>query len=165
MNVPLDAGPGLGRHEGARMLRIRNPRDLAAGLLLLVFAAGVLWFGRNLSVGLASRMGPGYIPNLLAWAIAAFGLLIALRGMAVDGRRLEAWPLKPIVLILGATLIFGQAIERFGLVIAAALLIAVASVAAPDYRWRESLVFAAALTLLSVVLFPLALGLSLRIWP
>jgi hypothetical protein len=52
---------------------LRAPNDLLAGLLLLLCAWLAWWFGRDLSVGTAFRMGPGYIPRLLTWFVFGFG--------------------------------------------------------------------------------------------
>ena len=62
---------------GAARRLIAGPTELAAGLFLLVVAALAWWFAQPLKVGTAYRMGPGYVPILLAWITGAFGAVLA----------------------------------------------------------------------------------------
>jgi putative tricarboxylic transport membrane protein len=140
-------------------------RDFAAGMVLLIFAAGAWWFGRHLPMGSGARMGPGTMPMLIAGTLAVLGGVIALRAALIESPRLEAWALRPMLLVVAPLALFGIAIERVGLVIAALATVIVAGLAARDFRWHEILAAAAALTAFSVLVFRVGLGLSLRVWP
>jgi hypothetical protein len=83
----------------------------------------------------------------------------------VRGAALERWSLWRMGLVLAAIAAFAYGIRPLGLVPTGALLVAAASVAAPDVRWRESLVFGACLLLFTVLLFVYAIGLPLQLWP
>ena len=144
---------------------LRAPHDLLAGLCLLACAGLAWWFGRDLSVGTAFRMGPGYIPRLLTWIILGFGVLLLVRAFVMHGPRLAPWPLRPIVLVLGAMLVFAVSVERAGLLIAATLSVGMGALATPQNGWRSVLALAIGLAAGACVLFPVLLQLPLRVLP
>ena len=144
---------------------LRAPNDLFAALFLLACAAAAWWFGRDLSTGTAFRMGPGYIPRGLTWIVAGFGAVLLVRAFAWPGPPLARWPLRPIVLVLGAMVLFGLTVERAGLLFASAMAVALAALAAPQPRWREVALLAAVLAAAACVLFPWLLQLPLRVLP
>lgn len=143
----------------------RGETDLVAGIFLLVFAGLAWWFGQPLKFGTAFRMGPGFVPILLAWTLGAFGIALIAMGLVHRGPALEGWRIKPIAMVLGAMVLFGLAIESLGLLVAAALAVFISGIAAPGFRLREVLLLAIGLAVGSVLLFPVALNLSLRIFP
>lgn len=147
------------------MLRVKNPQDLAAGVFLIVIGAAALWFSRDLVMGSVSRMGPRYFPFVVSCVLGGIGAVLALRSFAIEGPALQPWSLKILFLIVGSIALFAALIERFGLAIASAAMVLMCSVVARDYRWRESIVFAVGIVVFVVLLFSIALGLSIRIWP
>ncbi|HWS73502.1 MAG TPA: tripartite tricarboxylate transporter TctB family protein, partial [Quisquiliibacterium sp.] len=157
--LPIEHQPHAGRSF------VRGETELVAGLFLIVFAGLAWWFGQPLKVGTAFRMGPGYVPMLLVWMLGAFGVALALMGLLHHGPALERWRLKPMVLVLGALVVFGLTIESLGLLIASILAVSISGLAAPSLRLRQLAVLAVALAIGSCLLFPLALNLSLRIFP
>lgn len=144
---------------------IRSQTDLAAGVFLLVCAALAWWYGQPLKVGTAYRMGPGYVPILLAWILGGFGLALVVLGLTRRGVALETWRLKPIVLVLGSLVVFALTIERTGLLIASVLAVGLAGLAAPQQRLRQTALLALCLAGFACLLFPFALQLPLRILP
>ena len=64
--------------ENARGLR----SDQISGGVLVLIALWVAWGSRAYPLGSLASPGPGYMPLLLAFALGAFGLLVALRGGA-----------------------------------------------------------------------------------
>ena len=156
-DVPLDpprrAGP------------LRAPNDLIAALFLLASAGCAWWFGRELSVGTAFRMGPGYIPRLLTWIMFGFGLLLLARAFLLHGPALAPWPLRPIVLVLGAMVVFALTVERGGLLVASLLVVGLAALASPQNRWRSVVGLSVGLAVAACVLFPWLLQLPLRVLP
>ena len=67
------------------MIKIRNPRDFWSGVMFVAFGGAGMWLARAFPYGTAARMGPAYFPTLVGGLLAAFGLFIGLRGLAVDG--------------------------------------------------------------------------------
>jgi len=144
---------------------IRSPQNLAGGLALIALALFAFWQTGDLEVGTAVRMGPGYFPRLIAILIAAVGVVLCAQSAFARGERLEPWSLKRLGLVLAAILVFAATIRTFGLVITGFLLVAVSAFAAPDLRWREAAIFAVAVVVFAVLLFPTALGLPIPVWP
>ncbi|GAA4411186.1 tripartite tricarboxylate transporter TctB family protein [Quisquiliibacterium transsilvanicum] len=163
--VGSDSSLSVEHHPHAGRPWARGEVDLVAGVFLLVFAGLAWWFGQPLKIGTAFRMGPGFVPMLLTWALGAFGIGLIAMGLLHRGPALEGWRLKPMVLVLGAMALFGLTIESLGLLVASTLAVFVSGIAAPGFRLREVLLLASALAVGSVLLFPVALNLSLRIFP
>ena len=144
---------------------LRAPNDLIAALFLLACAGCAWWFGRELSVGTAFRMGPGYLPRLLTWIMFGFGLLLLARAFLLHGPALAPWPLRPIVLVLGAMAVFALTVERGGLLIASGLVVGLGALASPQNRWRSVLGLSVGLAVAACLLFPWLLQLPLRVLP
>jgi len=147
------------------MIRIRNPQDLAAGLFLLVVAVLAHLLGANLPTGKLVHMGPGYVPMLLSWLLGGLGLIIAGRGVALDGPALERWSWRPLVALTCAMLVFAGLLETAGLVVATLVTVAVSSLAAPGARAVPTVLLGLALGAICTGLFTTVLGLPLVIWP
>jgi hypothetical protein len=144
----------------------RNQRanDVLFGALLIAagaIAAVLLW---PLRVGSALDMGPSYMPLALSWIAIALGLLIAGRGLLVEGPLPERWTLRPLAAILAATAVF-MLVERIGLVAAVTVVTLIASLADGSMRRREAMALAAFLSLFTALVFAAGLGLPFSLWP
>ena len=53
-------------------------KDFLSGVMFIAFGLVALWFGRHLSLGTSVRMGPGYVPHMLADIMMALGSAISL---------------------------------------------------------------------------------------
>ncbi len=139
--------------------------DLAFGGFLILLATVALVETRNLSMGTAADMGPGYVPRALACIIMGFGFVLAGRGFFEKRRLLPAIIPRPIISVLLSLAVFALLLPRGGLALATLATMACATLATRDYKWRESVVFAVIITIITVLLFVTALGLPLSIWP
>ena len=146
------------------MVQVKSPQDLGAGAVFVLIGLAGFYFGSDLAMGSAARMGPGYFPMLLSGLIAALGLLIAFSGFAVEGPPIEPVQLRPILFIVAAILIFGFLIESVGLALTAILLTLVAAYARPEVKLGETLILGAGLALFTVVVFIYLLGQALPAW-
>jgi putative tricarboxylic transport membrane protein len=146
------------------MIRVKNPQDFWAGLLFLIVACLALWFGRNYTFGTATKMGPGYMPTVLSWALVLIGAFLSLRAFALDGPPIERSLVRPQAFILLAIIAFGLLIERVGLAPAIIVVTIIAALASREMRWRETIAVAIGLALLCVGLFIYLLGQPLTIW-
>jgi hypothetical protein len=146
------------------MIRIKNPQDFWAGLLFLIVGCLALWFGRNYTFGTATKMGPGYMPTVLSWALVLIGAFLSLRAFALDGPPIEPSLVRPQVFILLAIVAFGLLIERVGLAPAIIAVTIIAALASREMRLRETIVVAVGLAVLCVGLFIYLLGQPLTIW-
>lgn len=139
--------------------------DLAFGAFLVLLAIVALVGTRNLSVGTAAGMGPGYVPRALAWIILGFGLTIGASGLLGKHRALPGFKLRPLLSVLVSLAVFALLLSRGGLVLATLGTMACSTFATPDYKWRESVIFAIVITAFTVLLFVNGLGLPLSVWP
>ena len=94
------------------MVRVRSPQDFWAGILFILFGCAALWFGRDYAFGTLTKMGPGYLPAVLSWALVAIGGLLTARALAIDGPAIERSQVVPQLFILAAIVLFALVIER-----------------------------------------------------
>lgn len=142
-------------------------RDLLLGLFLVAVATGTLFATRNLAVGHAADMGPGYMPRVISLALLGFGLFFCARSLWRAGAALAIEPVqsRPLLAILGAVGIFALTAERLGLAIAAVVTVILASFATREGRLRETVPFALLLSGAAVLLFIKVLALPVPVWP
>jgi putative tricarboxylic transport membrane protein len=84
---------------------------------------------------------------------------------ASGSERLNRWPLRGPLFVLGAMVVFGMAVRPLGLAVAGPLAIAVSAFASSEVRWRETLVYGLAMTAFCIGLFKFALGLPIPLAP
>ena len=146
------------------MVRVRSPQDFGAGLVFVLIGAAGIVFGQDLAVGSAARMGPGFFPTLLSYLIIAIGLVLAARGIVIEGPPIERIHIRPLFAILAAILAFGALIDRIGLALTAALLTVGAAYAQRKVNLKETLLLAIGLALFAVGVFVYALSQPLPAW-
>ncbi len=140
---------------------IRNPKDFWSGLLFLGVGGAVVLLARNYQLGTALKMGPGYFPTALGGLLAVVGLIAIARSFVRPGTAIEPFHWKLLLIVLGATLLFGVLVRNAGLIAAVAVLTLTAATASVYFRWRAAIALTAALVLFSVVVFVKALGLPM----
>lgn len=140
-------------------------QDLLFGLFLVAVAAGTLVATRNLAIGSAADMGPGYMPRVVALALLGFGLFFSTRGIRRSGIAIEAVQARPLLAILGAVGLFALTAERLGLAIASVLTVILAGFATREGRPVETVLFALLLAGAAVLLFVKVLALPVPVWP
>ena len=147
-------------------MRIRNQTDFAAGILALAFGVFVAVYAAvNYKLGTAVRMGPGYFPTWIGGLVALLGAVLAVRSLRFDGPRVSGLALRPIVLVVGASILFGYALKPLGLVAATVLLVVISALGGREFRWREVLPLAVALAVFASLVFVTGLGLPFPLWP
>lgn len=142
----------------------RSVWNVLAGLTFVAFGVAFAIGAATYEVGTPLRMGPGFYPLVVGGLLAAIGVAIAIRP-ATPEERDEPAPTVPTwrstLLILGALVFFALTIRGLGL-IPTVFLTAAGSVAASR---RASVVLmlliAAGLTVVSVLVFGVALNLRL----
>lgn len=138
--------------------------DILTGIICLALAAVVLWEGADYSLGTAGRVGPGYVPRLLGLLMAGIGALLIVRGFWSTEMAERTMAPRPVVLVLGSVLAFALAFDRFGLVPAIVVSVAVANFAAPDNRWFTAIGIGILLAIFSWALFVQSLKLPLPVF-
>ena len=98
--------------------------DQIAGAVITAFALYVAWAAREYPFGTLAEPGPGYLPFVLAIVLAAFGVVLALRGRVVQRERQVRFDDLPHALLLIAVLsAAAYAIERAGYRVTVALML------------------------------------------
>lgn len=144
---------------------IRAPKDFWAGLMFLAFAAIAIVTASGYSMGRGGRMGPGYFPSLLGWALAFLGVILLVRSLAFKGEAVERIQPRALLVLVFSVLVFAVAIQPLGLVAALILTTFIAAFATPEARWLEAAALSVALTALTCAIFVLVLRLPLPLWP
>lgn len=144
---------------------MRAPKDFAAGMLFVAIGAAALFIGADYRLGTLLNMGPGYFPRIIGILLLGLGVIVALTSLRVQGGPLEAWRLRPLVLVLGAIVAFGWMLERFGLFAAIGGLILLSGFAQTGRRFWEIPVLIGVLGLVAWLVFILGLGLPIALWP
>ena len=148
-------------------MRIFHPKDFLTGLMFLFFGAAAMALSRGLTIGSAAKMGPGYFPFALGLLLGVLGAVLLSRSLL----RTEApqpWPslhLGPLAIVLLSVFLFSQVLKPFGLLLSTVLLVVIVSKASHEFRWRETLVNAAALVVIVLVVFVYFLKFQIPVWP
>lgn len=143
---------------------ISNGRTrIFAGFFLLLSAATGFHAWKNMTVGTASQMGPGFFPLMLSIVLGALSIIVVLTESDGPGR-LKLPPAKALVLILIAPVIFALSIGPLGLVITVAIVVLVTSFASRLARLRDSLLLSGGLTVFCTVVFYYLLSLPIPLW-
>ena len=149
-------------------MKIKSQRDFWSGLMFLV--AGVVFAvgATNYSMGSSARPGPGYFPLLLSIIMAIIGAIVLFKALVFEsegGDRIGAIAWRPLLVIVASIAVFALIIDRLGMVVTVPVLIAMASLAGDEFRWRGVIVSAAVLTVGSWLVFVWGLKLTIPVWP
>ncbi len=142
-----------------------NQPDLLAGLIFIVVGALGLWVGRDLKMGTAAMMGPGYLPLIVSALILLIGLGATIMGLLRSSEPLGVVRLRPLLIILVAVAGFAYAAGSLGFIIAAAWLIGIGSLADPETRLREIAASIVVLTVFGILVFIVGLGVQMQLGP
>jgi len=157
-------------------VNIKSQKDFFSGLMFLVVGAAFAWGATKYSIGTGARMGPGYFPLLLGVMLAVFGAIICFTSLVVetaDGEKVGRFGWRPIIYILGGNLAFGVllgglpsiGLPHMGLIAGIFALTIICSKAGNEFRWRDVLLLASALSVGSYLAFIVLLKLQIPVWP
>ena len=114
-------------------------------------------------MGTAVKMGPAYFPTILGGLLVLIGTISVIRSFVVTGTPIGAFAIKGLVLIVGATLLFGFLVRGAGLIVALPLLVIASAYASERFRWKPTMVMALGLTLFCILVFIKGLGVPLPV--
>ena len=129
-------------------------KDIWAGAFFMGLAALGLWIGADYAFGTPARMGAGFLPKVLCWALLGLGAIITLIGVVRRGEAMEAWAWGELVAILDAVLLFGAALEVLGLEAAILGAVLIGGTGAPTPNKFERICLAFAALFLTLFLLP-----------
>ena len=146
-------------------MRVRSPKDFWSGVFFIATALGFMALASRYNLGNMHRMGPALFPIIVGTLLAGLGLIIAGRAFVLDGPPVPRFYARPVLIGLGAIVLFGVALQWFGLIAAIAVLVIVGSYASTENRIAPTIALAASLIVFSVAIFVWLLGLPIPLWP
>lgn len=145
------------------MKTTRDIHDIVGGLLMT--AAGLFFalYGSRYTMGSAERMGPGYFPIVLGWVLAVLGILVALPAWWRQGSGITVqW--KNLLWCVASLAVFALTLKPLGVVVSTFLACVLALVPS-RMTLRTRLTVCAVVSVITVLIFPVALQMILPIWP
>jgi hypothetical protein len=141
-------------------------KDFLSGCLLIAVGLFFAYVGRSYTFGTPRHMGAGFMPVCLAFLLAGLGAILAVRSLGQSDNRFEQFTgFRPLLVVLAGVVVFSFMLEPIGLVLSSFVLVLIACCAATPVRRVESVALAAGLTLGVVLLFVVALGVPINLWP
>lgn len=147
--------------------RIRNQKDVAAGLIYALAGAGFSLGALDYKMGDPARMGPGWFPFWIGILLLAVGAATAAAGLrpTASEDKVKRPDFGALAWIIGAVVLFGLLLQPLGLVLALLALVLVSSLASHEFRWRSAFLTAVALILFSGAVFVWGISLQIPLWP
>ena len=148
-------------------LRIRNQKDVVAGLLYAGFGAAFSLGALSYKLGDPARMGPGFFPFWIGVLLVIVGVITALSGVHANASKddVKRIQLAPLAWIIGGVVLFGLLLQPLGMVAALAVLVFVSSLASHEFTWKATLATAVVLILFSAAVFIWGINLQIPLWP
>jgi hypothetical protein len=168
-------------------LKIKSERDFWAGLMFVVVGVVFAFGASHYSMGpacppqdpcsaslwarlsqLSARPGAGYFPLGLSILLVLLGAVVLFKALTIEsdgGDRIGAFAWRPLIVIVVAIAVFGAMLEPLGLALTVPVLIAIASLAGDEFRWKGVVVNAVVLTFGSWLVFVWGLKLTIPLWP
>ncbi len=157
-------------------MNIKSQKDFFSGLMFTAVGVAFAWGATKYSLGTGARMGPGYFPMMLGVLMAVLGGVITFKAMVIeteDGDKVGSWAWKPLLFIIAANLLFGLMLgglpsikfPAFGLIVGIYALTFVASLAGEEFKFKEVIVLATVLAIMSYLAFIVLLKPQFPVWP
>jgi hypothetical protein len=138
-------------------------KDFLSGLMFIGFGLVALYFGQKLALGTTVRMGPGYVPRMLALIMMSLGGLICVVALVAGSEPMERPKWKPITLVTIGVFCFAMLFERAGLLPALIVLVMIASLAGEEFKLKEVIGNMIVLAILCTLVFKVGLGMNITI--
>lgn len=146
-------------------LRVREPRDFAAGIFFLLCGVAIFWMARQYPTGTLLDMGPGFFPTALSIILILVGAGVLARSLLVDGEPFPPLAFGVLALVVIPIAAFGWAVEHAGLVLTTLGLVTLVRIAGSDRRPLEILILGLVLAAFMAGVFIYGLHLPFGLWP
>ena len=158
-------------------MKIGHPKNFWGGIIFAAIGAafaliakGVpfLSFMPGYAMGTPARMGPAFFPFWLGLLLFVLGVIIAANGLREKGGEGSEFPRfywKPIVLVLGAVVLFGLIMKPIGMLLAGVVLIVIAAIGSPTFEVRRSVILGVVLSIFCALVFVAGLKLPIPLCP
>jgi hypothetical protein len=148
-------------------MRIKNRKDFWAGMMFIAFGAIFAGYGMRYPIGTAAKMGPGYFPLALSVIVILLGTFISLGSLSVKTTEEKVdkfdWPVMFVV--TASVVLFSYLLKPLGLITSLFILIALSSYASHEFSLKSTLINAAILIGICLLVFIWALKLPFTLWP
>ena len=138
-------------------------KDFLSGLMFIGFGLIALYFGQKLALGTPVRMGPGWVPRMLALVMMGLGGLICVIALVAGSDPVEKPKWKPITLVTIGIICFALLFERAGLLPALVVLIFISSLGGEEFKLTEVIGNTVVLAILCTLVFKVGLGMNIYI--
>ncbi len=139
-------------------------KDFAGGMLLALFGIAGLALGTDLPLGVARRMGPGYVPFGLSMLLLLIGGVIAAGGVLRPGETVEPMRLRPLAGVLAGIICFALLIDTGGILLATAGAVGGAALADHNTKWGQAVILTVLAAIFSAIVFVELLSLPIPLW-
>ncbi|HSI39120.1 MAG TPA: tripartite tricarboxylate transporter TctB family protein [Xanthobacteraceae bacterium] len=144
---------------------VKSPKDVVTGLMLVGVAAMFAILTRELPMGSAIRMGPGYFPLLLAGLLGFLGLIVLITGLrfADEGKPivLSELPWRALGLVTLGVVLFGLGVRPLGLGPSIGLTVFLSALGSKKFNLVTALTLTAVMVVFAWAVFIKGLGLPL----
>jgi len=140
--------------------------------MFIAFGLTALWFGRHLQMGTTVRMGPGYVPHMLAYIMLALGGVISVMALFTQGERTEAPQWRPITMVTIGIVLFAVLFEPMsfvpafvpaGLIPSLIVLVLIASLGGDEFKITEVIFNMVVLSILCIIVFKVGLQMNISV--
>ncbi len=138
-------------------------KDFLSGLMFITFGLLALYYGQKLAIGTSVRMGPGYVPHMLALIMMGLGALICIMALVSGSEPVERPKWKPITMVTIGIVCFALLFERAGLLPALVVLVLIASLGGEEFKLTEVIGNMIVLAILCTIVFKIGLGMNISI--
>jgi hypothetical protein len=142
-------------------MRATRNADALAGATFIAIALAFGSQSLRYHQGDFFQMGPGLFPLATSAILLVLGALVVARSLAVDGSVVGRFPVRALVLVTLAPVVFALAIEPLGFIVSAAFVVLMGAYASRRMTVRRALSATVILVLLSAVIFLWALQLPI----
>ena len=149
-------------------MKIKSQKDFVSGIALIAVGLAFAIGATNYSFGTSIRPGPGYFPFGLGVILAILGLIVLYGAMTVErknGDPIGSVPWRALICVVGAIVFFGFFLPRLGFLISFPTMIIITSAGGKEFTWKDAILNAAILTVLSYAIFIYGLQLTIPVWP
>jgi putative tricarboxylic transport membrane protein len=102
---------------------------------------------------------------VLGGMLAVLGLIVFMGSFAMEGPKVPAFAIRPLILISLGCVLYGYLMKPLGLVGATAALVYVTAAGGHEFKWKEVTILYVVLMIFSWAVFVKGLTLPFPMWP
>jgi hypothetical protein len=141
-----------------------NRKDLMCGLVFIVIGLLFAVGARDLDIGTATRMGPGFFPLVLCGLLIFIGVIISAKSFGKPDSDFGSIPWRALLLILPATVFFGLALRNVGLMPAVFIVALASSFSSSKMKVPLAIALSIGLSIFCAAVFRWGLGLPIPLF-